>query len=899
MLRIIVNISASAAKSYYSQGLSKDDYYAQEKDTEIIGKWNGKGSDLLGLKGKVQQKDFAKLCDNINPLTGKKLTARNNENRRIGYDINFHAPKSVSIIYAITKDKNILEAFRASVKATMQEIEMDMKTRVRKAGQFDNRTTGNLIYGEFIHTTSRPVDGVPDPHLHAHCFTFNATFDHKEQQWKAGEFGKIKKDAAYFEAYFHSKFADSLKQLGYNIEQTPKGWEIAGVKRETIDKFSRRTIEIEELAKQKGIVDARAKDQLGAKTRKSKEQNLTANQLTQEWSSRLTGIERTDIVTAKYKVELDNVVEQPKQFIKHAIEHALERKSIAEEREILKLALKKSIGKQSPEQIANAYSKDGVLKAKTKDEVLLTTKEAINEERKLVRLATEGKGRYAPIAKDYQFQNKGLNKDQQRAVLHALTSKDQLIIVEGGAGTGKTTLMTELSRAINAKGRKIVPVAPSAEASRGVLQSEGFAGADTVAQFLQSQKMQESIRDNYLWIDEAGQIGNRTMVKVLEIADKCNARVILTGDTRQHNSVERGDAMRLILEKSKIKAVRTSEILRQKSASYKDAVSFIAENRQFEAFKKLEEIHAIHEIADSRQRYLTIAEDYLSTIKKGKSALVISPTHRESEIVTKHIREKLKENKRIGQQEQVLTVQKNLSPTEAEKKELAFYQTGMSIQFHQNVKGFKRGGIYDVIDKNAKSLIVSDGTNRIALPLAETAKFSVYEKRQISLSKGDTIRITQNGFSLNGKRLNNGNTLAVKGFDKEGNIICNTGNQDVLISGQYRNLTYGYCSTSHSSQGKTVDKVIISQSTASIGAASREQFYVSVSRGKAGISIYTDNKEELKKSVVVSAQRTNATDVFKNTSPKRQQILVSRLTELSRAWYQRTAISVNRTISRR
>jgi len=241
MLRVIVNTSAAGAKSYYSQGLSHEDYYVKEKSQEIIGLWYGKSATLLGLQGKVDRDQFSALCDNLHPLTGEQLTARNNENRRVCYDLNFHAPKSVSICYSLTQDENILSTFRESVRETMIEIEKDMKARVRVGGQNDERVTGNLVYGEFIHTTARPVNGMPDPHLHAHCVTFNATYDQAEEKWKAGEFGTIKKDASYFEAYFHSSFSAKMEKLGYGIERTGKGgWEIAGIKRETIEKFAKQ-----------------------------------------------------------------------------------------------------------------------------------------------------------------------------------------------------------------------------------------------------------------------------------------------------------------------------------------------------------------------------------------------------------------------------------------------------------------------------------------------------------------------------------------------------------------------------------------------------------------------------------------------------------------------------------
>lgn len=197
------------------------------------------------------------------------------------------------------------------------------------------------------------------------------------------------------------------------------------------------------------------------------------------------------------------------------------------------------------------------------------------------------------------------------------------------------------------------------------------------------------------------------------------------------------------------------------------------------------------------------------------------------------------------------------------------------------------------------------------MPLAERKKFSVFEKAEIALSKGDRIRITQNGFSENKKRMNNGNILTVSGFDSSGNIIARPDQSKtaVIIGKDFRNFAYGYATTSHSSQGKTVDKVLIAQSSFSARAGSKEQFYVSVSRGKSEISIYTDNKQELKEAVGKSSARVTATEIaqkaeqqkraFGKGVPARERLatrqkLVSRLATLARVHYERArAITQN------
>ncbi len=117
-----------------------------------------------------------------------------------------------------------------------------------------------MVWGEFIHFTARPVEGRPDPHLHAHCYAFNATYDGVEEKWKAGQFRDLKGDAPYFEAVFHARFSKELAEMCYRIERTAKGWELAGVPQRVLDEFSKRTEQVEQKAKELGITTAKGKD---------------------------------------------------------------------------------------------------------------------------------------------------------------------------------------------------------------------------------------------------------------------------------------------------------------------------------------------------------------------------------------------------------------------------------------------------------------------------------------------------------------------------------------------------------------------------------------------------------------------------------------------------------------
>src|SRR5579872_562006 len=286
MIRISQQESATGAKRYYATA----DYYSEGQ--ELIGFWGGKAADRLGLSGTVDKFSFERLCDNLDPRTGKPLTVRTRTERTVGYDFTFSVPNSVSLLYAMSGDEEILGAFRGAVDETMREMEAEMKTRVRMGRMDTDRTTGNMAWAEFIHTTSRPVDGLPDPQLHAHVFVFNTTWDDKEHRWKAGQFRELKRDAPYFQAAFRVRLANRLQDLGFGVERKRDDFEIGGIPADVLKRFSRRTTLIEKVAEQRGITNPDRKAELGAETREQKASTLGWESLRKEWNARLTDTER-------------------------------------------------------------------------------------------------------------------------------------------------------------------------------------------------------------------------------------------------------------------------------------------------------------------------------------------------------------------------------------------------------------------------------------------------------------------------------------------------------------------------------------------------------------------------------------------------------------------------------
>ncbi|MFO0835807.1 MAG: MobF family relaxase [Phycisphaerales bacterium] len=864
MLRIVENTSAPGAKSYYSSS----DYYTQgtTRSQELVGEWRGLGAERLGLSGPIGRAAWDRLCDNRHPQSGGSLTARRNAERRVGYDLNWHCPKSVSILYGLTEDPRLLEAFRSSVRDTMTDIEREAKARVRKGGGNEDRLTGNLVWGEFTHLTARPIDGVPDPHLHSHCFVFNATFDPNEKRWKAAQLGDIKRDAPYFEALFHARLARKLEELGLATERGRHGWEIAGLDQGTLSAFSRRTAAIEALAESKGITDPEAKAALGATTRSRKRGELSMEELRVLWRDRLHDQASRAADRLAARVGSAPIPAEPgmaREAVRGALEHCFERSAVVPERVLIAEALKRGAGKAHDHAVIEEVGKAGLLRAERDGRLMVTTKEVLEEEAAMLRFAREGRGACAPINAEFRDCTRSwLNDQQQNAVRHVLHGRDRVMLIRGGAGTGKTTMMQEAREAIEAAGGRVFAFAPSADASHGVLRDEaGFADAHTVARLLVDDKLQEQVRGSVLWIDEAGLLGSRSMRRVFGLAEKLECRVVLSGDRRQHGSVERGSALRLLEDEAGLSPAEIKDIQRQKDA-YKIAVAHLAEGRTDQGFSALDNLGWIREIP-GQARDQALARAYVDATRSGKSALVVSPTHVEGERITSQVRAELRQ---LGVIHGAARGFPRLIPqhfTLGEKLDPVNYRPGDVLVFHQNATGYTRGQR------------ITLGSEPPPVELAE--RFTVYRAGAIDLAAGDRVRITKNGRTVDGGRLCNGDLFTVKDFTRSGDLVLSSkdrsGKERVkVLAADYGHLDHGFVVTSHASQGKTVDRVFIGQSSRSFAASSREQFYVSASRGREQALVFTDDKAGLLDAVRRGDDRLSGTELVRGAQlPKRPQ----------------------------
>jgi conjugative relaxase-like TrwC/TraI family protein len=898
MLRIQPIANAEQAASYYAK--SDAGYYLTPEANRR--EWGGKAADLLGLQGEPEFEQFKRLIAGLDPRDGSQLTAKLIEDRIPGWDINVHCPKGVTT--AIERgDSRLAEVLWEAARETMtQDIEPLATTRVRKGGKDADRVTGNLAWFAVEHYETRPAkdDNMPDWQRHLHFVVMNITRDEVEGEWKAVKFRPVMDLKKLFDRRFNARFSKKAADLGYDIETKwdlgGKGgrkyvtWDIKGIPKPVLERFSRRSKEVEQAeAKLVAAMKERdpsapdrlsevARDKLGATTRSSKRKELTLDDLREYWDSRITEEEGDKIarVIERAKRGLNPKME-PKvaQAVEFSLKHHFQGSSVVPFNDLAITAVERSMGTALPADIEAEANRQGVLRQGAD----ATTKEVLAEEAKVIGFAREGRGCWRPMGPKAEPDLSKLSADQQAAVRHIWRSPDRVIMVEGDAGTGKTDAMQVTIPGIDKLG---VFLAPSASASRGTLRDKGFVNADTIARFLIDDTFQALARDGFIYIDEAPLAGIRQIAQVFDKAKELNARVILQGDRKQHQAPgQRGAVFDLLPEFAGVPVARLTTIWRQKHKDYKRAVAAIAGGDVLAGHDILSKLGWVKETSGPDHNQ-PLVDDYMAAIgqKKpgGKQAevLVVAPTHREIEEVTSALRARMKERGMLGE-ERVFTRLEALRWTDAEKSDPGQYTGTETVQFHRSSGRFRAG-------MRVSSTQIMDQAGSL-----NPEHFSVYTESVVRLAAGDTIRITANGRDKTGRhRLDNGSVYKVAGFSKAGGIVLSNGWE---LTGDFGHMAHGYCTTSDGSQGRTVDHVLISMGRESRPAVHAAQYYVSASRGRESCRIYTDLPQaELKEAIRQSHRRKSATGLMgegKRPPPAvaRPQDRVRQLMERARAAY--------------
>ena len=450
-----------------------------------------------------------------------------------------------------------------------------------------------------------------------------------------------------------------------------------------------------------------------------------------------------------------------------------------------------------------------------------------------------------------------------------------MTLFRGGAGTGKSHVLRRVQDAIKASGRITFTLAPQCQQVLD-LERDGLSNCQTASEFLQRGTLP---RGSVLIVDEAGQISGKQMHALLSLAHETNSRIILSGDTRQHGPVEASDALRAIERYSNIRTAELNNIRRQDPeratslrerdaiATYRDAVKAASNGNLAESFEKLEALGAVVECSEV-ERAAKLVESYLAISERNESAIVVFQTRAEVSDLNERIREGLRKSGKLENSDAVFETLVAVDLTNAQKADARFYPAD-SVAVIRASNGKQQTSKVFAITKSG--VIVETNGKLRKVRTTDLDKLTICQSQALAVSKGDRLQIKANAKISSGKRLANGEIVSVARISKDGTITLEDGR---IIPPTFRQFTRGYAVTSYGSQGKTVEHVLFSDS-ATRAATNAEQWYVTISRGRKSIRIFTTDKAQLATSLRRAGHRELALNVFPHPSKRnlRQQIL--------------------------
>lgn len=873
MIQTKIQFNLKNAKQYFYEHLGAGDYYSEGQ--KVTGEWLGQGAEKLGLKGVVDEDAFIALCEGKHPETGLRLGQRMNSvrqdgddlkaNRRIFFDFTIAPPKSVSVV-ALFQDDRILALHERAVRQAMLELEKRAESRVRKSGQNTERVTGNLVTACFRHETSRELD----PHLHTHCVVMNTTFDPVENRWKALHPAGMYRAHRFATNLYRHELCKGLRSLGYEIENHARGFEIKGVPQSVIERFSKRHRQIDEETHErikKGEVvgnlnDLRERVAHGNRRRKLKDS--TAERLRETWKREMPSAELSALRALQSLQPQTAQKADVAALVTWADEHLFERRAVVHDHELMAAALERGRGTDFDlNALREAIERSGYIREKGTDK--LTSREVMGRELEVVVATRDGRRQCPALNPAHQI-SPALSSEQAAAVEKILRSRDFITLFRGGAGTGKSFALKEVERGLIAAKRPVVILAPQRQQVQD-LQSDGLR-AETLAACLQQKQL---LRDAVVIVDEAGQIGARQLAELIRLVRAHGGRLILSGDTRQHGAVAASDALRAIekhagLKPAVIRSIRRqdpklAETVQQRAfiRSYRKAVKMAADGKVAASFDQLDALGCVREVGDETRRE-ALAAEYLAATERKERALVVGQTREEVRMVNEEIRTKLRDAGQLGAG-QVLRTYQPVDLDAAQKRDARFYQAGHYASFIRGYGRFKRGEICPVVGANEHGVVIEKNGVPSTMSYRYTDRLTVAVAKETEVAAGDRLQLKFNGKSVEGARLHNGELVTVREIAPDGSLVVEArpGERKTLAPAQ-RLLVRGYAVTSYGSQGKTVDTVMVADAS-NRAATDAHQWYVSISRGRKRVMVFTSDKDALRAQVQATGDRELALDL--------------------------------------
>jgi hypothetical protein len=464
--------------------------------------------------------------------------------------------------------------------------------------------------------------------------------------------------------------------------------------------------------------------------------------------------------------------------------------------------------------------------------------------------------------------SKGLSAEQITAAKVTLGSHSWTSIIEGFAGATKTTTVGAIREFAEQQGYIVRGFGMTSTAVKAL--REAGIKAQTIASLL-ARPLPSPTGPELWFVDESSLVSTVKANRIIKAARELGIeRFVYVGDQGQHQSIEAGAPVRQLLAEG-IPMATLQNIRRQHDSELRNAVKVAREDGRA-AFDLLQEQGRIIELCDVHNRYRQIAADYVGGYESNLNTLVVSPGNDERKVLNAEIRSLLLERGHIqkhGREHQIL-VRRDLTPAEIARA--ASYREGDIIHVTGNKaqqrQGIKKNSYLTVehVDRRAHLLTMRTPDGRLieASPVKWQDAAEVYAPELRTFAVGDRLQFRHpdnprdiaNAEFATISRIGS-STITLKFEDKAGRVLT-------LPFSALRHVDYGYTVTSFSSQGSTVDRVIVNDdSMRSSRLVNREQLYVSASRGRIDVRVYTDDTEALRRAVSRDPKKEIALEAIK------------------------------------
>jgi conjugative relaxase-like TrwC/TraI family protein len=649
-------------ESYYLGKVAEgaEDYYSGEGEAE--GYWLGDAAEDLGLQGKVEPAQLVAMLTGGDPATGEPLGLRQVQGGAVpGFDLTFSAPKSVSLTWALGGHPVAAEVKAAHAEAVRAGLDYLQQTACwtrRGAGGHEFVQGNGFLAAGYVHRSSR----AGDPQLHTHVLVANAT-QGPDGRWTRLYHPAIYEHATAASYVYQAHLRDELtRRLGVRWREVVNGLsEIEGFSSEQLRAFSTRRAEILEAAGEGA--SARAMQVATLETRQVKDRDLTTESLREVWRRKgeEVGLDR-ETISATFGQER----QAPEGRVAIAeIETALTAHASHFDRRDAIRAVANSLpaGAPGPEvvELADAYlATPGVIRiAETPRGERYTTR-AIWELEQTALASAEAMAATSDRAVVSELivarvlaQRPSVKSDQEAMVRRLLTGGEGLVIVVGEAGTGKTYAVVAAAHGWAHDRTELRVAAPTWRAAN-VLRSEGL-DATSVARLLAELDRgtaageQALARGSVLVVDEAGMVDSRAMARLIDHAERAEAKLVLIGDPAQLGEIEAGGMFGALAARTD--RVVLDEVIRHEHDLDREAAKLIREGSGREAISVYQGAERVTVADDPLARREAMVADWWERYREGEDAQMIAKRNAEVRELNAMAREKMRAEAKLAAEE--------------------------------------------------------------------------------------------------------------------------------------------------------------------------------------------------------------------------------------------------------